>query len=133
MKKIISIGAGMLLAGFVLAGDSQPLVLINKIASTNTVISEAFNGFLDSIYIDLVAGSTGVLTVTRGGETVMSNTNTVDATLRPSTVRQSAVNVTNIPALYDRFLLVGEKLTFSLVEYGPVTNTYSILIRVDNK
>lgn len=137
MKKIISIIATMLIAGFVVAEpDGTSFTIVNKTGTVSSAVSAKLSGYLDSIYIDVTSGTTGMLSgkITSTGEIIYTNSTaiTADTTVRPRVQVQdkNGVNLGSATNGYERVLLVEETLTFSQAEYGPVTNTYTIKLRL---
>ena len=132
--KFIGTLALMLTASFAMA-DGFPISIANKVASTSTVVSASaqLKGYVESIYVDVTGTTTGTLTITSGDETLLTATLSADTTYRPRYITCNSVGATLGAGTndYARFLLNTEPLTFTLSETAPVTNTYSIKVKLD--
>ena len=130
LKEIFAI---LLIPCAVLA-DGVPVTIVNQVYTTNTAITAntQLKGYLESIYVDVTGATTGTLTVTSVDETLLTATVTADTTLRPRyvTCDNTGALLTGGTNSWAKYLLNTEKLTFTLSETAPVTNSYSIKVKI---
>lgn len=102
------------------------------LATTNTAETVQLNGYLESFYIDVAAGSTQVVTIATTNETLLTVTLSTDATYRPRieacTVAGASLGGTND---YERFLLCSEKLRITVTSTSTATNDVSVTPTTD--
>lgn len=138
MKKILI--SFLLVTSMAVASDdltSVPLVIKPAITTTQTV-AQSYNGFLDSIYLDLTGTTTDIVTVAsqRTGEIMLTATSTVDKVYRPRVIVQSINGIVDLSATNnaERVKLVEEKLIVTLASSATaVTNTHTVWIKISDK
>lgn len=133
MKKYLFTVVGVLLATVVLVvakGNRWPATTVESchLATTNAGETVQLNGYLDSVYVDIAAGTTQTVTIATTNETIITLTAiTADAVYRP---RIAAANVVGgslgVTNAQERFLLCSEKLRITVETTSLTTNDVSV-------
>lgn len=114
--------------------DGFVVSVTNKGGTTQVVTapSSAVSGYIEDIRVDVTGATTGTLNIARSnGEVIFTNSAaiTADATYRPRmpVTDKNGVQVGATTGAWEKVYLNSEKLTISLSETAPSTNTYKII------
>ena len=112
--------------------QSQPATLPTLPAGTNSITTEStMLGFLDTLVITPPTSATGTLTVvsSRTGETILTKTITAKTVVRVRLPTEGATGIAYAGTSnnVERFYMANDKLTYRVVEAGPVTGNYDIV------
>jgi len=114
--------------------DGFVISVANKGGSTETVTQpgSAVSGYIEDIRVDVTGTTTGTLSIARSnGEVIFTNSAaiTADRTFRPRmpVCDKNGTEIGATTGSWQRVYLNSEKLTVSLSETAPSTNTYKII------
>jgi hypothetical protein len=136
MKNLFVIIAAMLVASGAFALEDRLTIPVedNAAGSTNVVTdSHRFVGTLESIFIDIVAGSTNTITVSTPSETLLTATDVIaDAVYA---VRYPVSNAAGaaISDVYTKRVLANEKITVTIVSGSVAANTVKVEVKTTSK
>ena len=113
--------------------DGFTVSIPNQVGTTSTVVSPSaqYKGYIEAIYVDVTGTTTGTLTVTSVDETLLTVTLSADTPYRPRYVTCNSTGVSLGAGTndYAKYYMATEKLTFTLSETAPVTNSYIVKVK----
>ena len=140
MKKFITILAGCAVAIGVMAADELTSFSVTSTGvGTNVVtVAQKYNGFVDSVYVKVPSAtttSTVYMASALTKETIVSNSVTASAVIRPRVAVQTTTNtaIGTVTNVCERIKLVEEGITLKLAEANAATNTYIIYLKLSDK
>lgn len=135
MKKILISISVILCALSSFAGGGSTISYVvenNAIGVTNVLTTKSFSASVYSLYFDVEAGSSNLITVASPTETLLTITATADVTERPR-IQVDNTTGSTVTTVYEEFVLVGEPLTITMIEGGVGTNDVKVVIKTDDK
>ena len=136
MKNLFIIIASMLVASGAFAlEDSKTIAVDDNAAGTTNAVTDShrFVGTLESIFIDIVAGSTNTITIATPSETLLTATAvTADAVYAVRYPVSDAAG-SAIADVYTKRILANEKITVTVVSGSVAANTVKVEVKTTSK
>lgn len=130
MKKFLA----FLLIPAIAIADGFNVSIENKLNTTNSVTTDMpYSGYLESLYVDVTGTTTGTLTVASSiGVTLLTATISADTLYAPRyiTVNNTGTQLAAGTNDWAKYLLNSEKLTVTLSDTAPATNSYKIYFKL---